>query len=1273
MENNIQATLSKMREEFIVRLPDRLELLKTLLADLESGQSGSIKELHRAAHSLVGSAVGYQLMQVSAAARNLEQVIAAIPVDGMLDEHGLDVMRNALADLEAQAVKPGYAFVPQEPERRTEAPRIVVVDDDKEQAAWLCARLEQAGYQVEVFHELAAFAAASLISAPPSAVIMDMVFPEGDDAGARVIAQLKEASLNGFPVIFISVRQDMAAKLAAYRSGATCYLTKPVNIDALLRVVSESGALTPKEPFCVLLVDDDTGQLAAQGLILRQAGMTVLETDDPLRVPAILEDFAAEILVLDMVMPECSGPELAAILRDDERYAQTPIVYLSAETNVDRQLLAMNRGGDHFLTKPVDPRHLVATVTLHARRFRQAREEAESLRATYYEKERQQQALDAHAIVSAADVNGIITYVNDKFCQISGYSRNELLGRNHRIVKSAVHTTEFYADMWRTIARGNVWRGEVCNRTKGGSLYWVETSIVPFLDNTGRPYQYVSIRTDITHIKEAELRLRLLERAMEASASGISMADVNSPDMPLIYVNPAFEHMTGYSRNEVIGRNCRFLHGDESDQPGLNEIRAALREGRAGEALLHNYRKDGTPFWNDLRIAPVHDELGRLTHFIGISDDVTERREAGDALRKSEERLRRSQLYANIGTWDWNIQTGRILWSERIAPLFGYPEGQREATYEHFFNGVHPDDRQKVIDAIDACVKLGAEYNIEHRCVWPDGTVRWLLEHGDVVRAEDGTPLNMLGVVQDITKRKLAELALAENRIHLEESQNLAKLGNWEADLVTGEIYWADEIYRIFGQDAETFTPSVKAFLDSVHPDDVERVRESERRAAETGIHNVFHRIIRPDGEVRHVHELARLERNTDGRFVRLIGTVQDVTELKQVEQALIKSRDEAERANNAKSEFLSSMSHELRTPMNAILGFGQLLEIDAGLTEDQADYVGEILKAGRHLLELINEVLDLSRIESGSINLSMEPLPCAELMAECLALVKPIAQRLGIAVKDPAIGAYVIRADRTRLKQVLLNLLSNAIKYNRPQGDVSIQVIGQDGWVRMAVSDTGYGIPAARQQEVFQPFSRLGAEETDIEGTGIGLTISRRLMEMMGGTIDMESEEGRGSTFWIELPEVVSEQGILSNDSGGQAMAAETAGAGKCRYTVLYIEDNPANLRLVAQILGRNPQVQLITAHTPELGLELASAHRPELILLDINLPGMDGYQVLSVLRSLDSAKNTPVIAVSANATPRDIERGMEAGFDDYITKPVDVVHFLEVVDRLLPECKAK
>jgi signal transduction histidine kinase/CheY-like chemotaxis protein len=402
------------------------------------------------------------------------------------------------------------------------------------------------------------------------------------------------------------------------------------------------------------------------------------------------------------------------------------------------------------------------------------------------------------------------------------------------------------------------------------------------------------------------------------------------------------------------------------------------------------------------------------------------------------------------------------------------------------------------------------------------------------------------------------------------------------------------------------------------------------------------------------------------------VGILRDISERKQYEQAIIAARDEAEQANNAKSEFLSSMSHELRTPMNAILGFGQLLEIDKELNEDQADYVGEILKAGRHLLELINEVLDLSKIESGNINLSLEPLSCAELIGECLALVKPIAQTQGIAVTIAAVGDYWVRADRTRLKQVLLNLLSNAIKYNRPEGKVSIQVIAHEGFARVVVSDTGYGISAARRQELFQPFSRLGAEETDIEGTGIGLTISLRLMEMMGGSIDMESEEGQGSRFWIELPEVVLDSAGLGNDTELQTMTAGTAPSGGELYTVLYIEDNPANVRLVAQILGKNPQVHLITAHTPELGLELALARHPELILLDINLPGMDGYQVLSVLRSLDTMKQTPVIAISANATPHDVERGLAAGFDDYITKPIDIRYFLEAVDRLLPDSVA-
>ncbi|MDP3878645.1 MAG: PAS domain S-box protein [Methylobacter sp.] len=1270
MENDIQATLSQLRETFIIGLPERVAQLKTLLTELENGQHQALQTLHRAAHSLVGAAGIHRLMRVAEAARDLEQRVAAMPVDDRLDEHQLQSIRCALSKLEAQAINPSYIFVPQIESGRSKVPYIMVVDDDQEQAGWLSSLLEQAGYRVDVFHQLSAFAAACLTAETPAAVIMDMMFPEGDDAGARVIAELKDKSLTSFPVIFMSSRRDIQAKLAAYRAGATCYLTKPVAVDALLRVVSDAVALMPEDPFRVLLVDDDSDQLAAHSLVLQQAGMTVLAVGNPLEVPDRLKSFAAEALVLDMYMPECSGMELATILRDDELYAQTPIIYLSAETCLSKQLLALNCAGDHFLTKPIEPRHLAATVALHARRFRQTREQAEALRATLYERERRQQALDAHAIVSEADARGIITYVNDRFCEISGYSPNELLGKTHRIVKSAEHSPAFYAEMWRTVAGGNIWRGEVCNRSKDGHLYWVETSIVPFLDSSGKPYHFISIRTDITHIKQAELRLRLLERAVEASSSSISMADAEKPDFPLIYVNPAFEHITGYRRDEVIGRNCRLLQGKETDQPGLAAIRAALREGRGGRSLLRNYRKDGSAFWNELRIAPVHDEHGRITHIIGISDDVTEYREASDALAKSEERLRRSQQYANIGTWDWDIKTGELICSERVCALFGYREISSKQSYQQFFRGVHPEDRLRVNNAIDACLQNNVDFNIEFRCIWPNGTVRWLQERGDVVRDADGKPLNMLGVVQDITERKLIEYRILEKQDRLVIFNHI--IDNVADAVITIDAAGTISSFnpaaeKLFGYDAaEIINRNINLLMPepyrSQHDQYLARYSIGQSTADIIG-RQVELAGQRKDGSIFPL-ELAVTAMEID-HTKHFIGILRDISERKQTERALINSRDEAQRANNAKSEFLSSMSHELRTPMNAILGFGQLLEIDDNITEEQADYVDEILKAGRHLLELINEVLDLSKIESGKINLSIEPLPCLELINECLALVRPLAQAQDISINEMVMGDYVVRADRTRLKQVLINLLSNAIKYNRPQGNVLVQIAAQQGLVRLSVSDTGYGIPAARQQELFQPFSRLGAEDSDIEGTGIGLTISRRLIEMMGGIINVESEEGKGSTFWLELPEVVAGQIDVSNDAA-PTLADEVAET-TYRYTVLYIEDNPANLRLVAQILGRNPLLQLITAPTAELGLELASACRPELILLDINLPEMDGYQLLSVLRSLSTVKNTPVIAVSANAMPSDIERGRAAGFDEYITKPIDMAHLLETIDRLL------
>jgi signal transduction histidine kinase/ActR/RegA family two-component response regulator len=418
--------------------------------------------------------------------------------------------------------------------------------------------------------------------------------------------------------------------------------------------------------------------------------------------------------------------------------------------------------------------------------------------------------------------------------------------------------------------------------------------------------------------------------------------------------------------------------------------------------------------------------------------------------------------------------------------------------------------------------------------------------------------------------------------------------------------------------------------------------------------------------------QYATLKEN-EGRLQAKTGELQhEIVERREVERALRRSEKVAATANRAKSEFLSGMSHELRTPMNAILGFAQLLETEpeAPLSANQRKFLRQINKAGEHLLGLINQVLDLARIESGKLSLSIEPVALRSVVDECLPLVQNLAVQRELQPIEVRIDDIRVGADYVRLKQVLLNLLSNAIKYNRKGGSVSISAGRRDGRVHIAVSDTGTGIPDDRIGELFQPFSRLGVQSADVEGTGIGLTLSKRLVESMDGTIGVDSEAGRGSTFWIELPlaePAAAAPGSADNAAEEPAVATDgDHGDGPTR-TVLYVEDNPANLMLMEELLRRMPAIRLLTANDAENGLKLAQETPPDLVILDINLPGIDGYEALKRLRSDPRTAATPVIAVSANAMPHDVERGIAAGFSEYHTKPIRFDAFLRSVARQL------
>ncbi|MDH5392433.1 MAG: response regulator [Gammaproteobacteria bacterium] len=952
---------------------------------------------------------------------------------------------------------------------------------------------------------------------------------------------LKEIKSFGFPVIRVSEKTDILDRLSSIRDGCSYFLSKPVEKRSLVSAIENLIASRDMVPYRVLMVDDDVVTMEYHSVLLEQKGVVVKRLSTPLQCLDVMDEFKPDLVLLDVEMPEINGVELSQVIRQVERYADIPIIFVSSESDIERQQAAMQYGGEYFISKPVDPEHFQVAITSRLKYARQTNKLHQELSRAHLISEQQRITIDQHAIVSITDVIGDIIYINDKFCEISGYTEDELIGKNHRLLKSAMHAQSFYEEIWHVISGGNIWHGVICNLNKAGEEYWVDSTIVPFLDEQGLPCQYVSVRTDITQI------------------------------------------------------------------------------------------------------------------------------------RINEERLMLSQKFAGIGSWDWNLSSNNVYWSETAAPLFGYANSSAGFTYESFIQAIHPEDRLAVEEAIRACIEDGQDYNIEHRVIWPDESVHWLHEIGNVIKNNRGQAKHMLGVVRDITLRKtiMEKLSYSEQLMRSQldsmsegmfglDSDGRATFVNQAACAMLG--YAQDQL---LGQ----LISEIILLKDHDHVADDIFLHTRQEVMTETNFKCI-------DGKVIPV-EYASMPVLQDKKKDGVVVTFKDISQRKLNEAELISAKEQAEKANKAKSRFLASMSHELRTPMNAIIGFGQLLEMDMSSTLDemQKDNVAEILKAAKHLLELINEVLDLSKIEAGQTQVLIEPVLISEPINECIQLISPLAENSGIEINlnldgksvdefDVGVVDVAVLADKRRLKQVFLNLLSNAVKYNSPQGKITVSInLGSDDNCVIDIKDTGKGMSEQHVQDLFQPFNRFGFEDSAVEGTGIGLVISKNLVEMMGGQISCHSEPGKGSTFSVELSTL--DQEYIQDGSVTDGAASQQA-IDKGRRNILYIEDNPANVRFLAQVFSREKDLQLSTALEPLMGLSIIADNKPDLVLLDINLPGMSGFDVLEEIRDLFGA-DYPVIAVSANTTKTDIEKGLKAGFNKYITKPVDINLLLESVRQLL------
>jgi PAS domain S-box-containing protein len=836
---------------------------------------------------------------------------------------------------------------------------------------------------------------------------------------------------------------------------------------------------------------------------------------------------------------------------------------------------------------------------------------------------------------------------------------------------------------------------------KDGSRFPAVVSVTALRDERDKIIGYLLIGTDNTARKQAEEdRKRFF--ALSQDALCILGFDGYFKDL-----NPTWEKTLGYTKAELLATPfVEFIHPDDK-QFTLAEAER-VSSGKTLIAFENRYRcKDGSYRWFQWSVTPVIED--RVMY--GVARDITERKQAEAALLKAgalQNAIFNSANFSSIATDAKGVIQIFNVGAER---MLGY-------TAADVMNKITPadisDPQEVIARAMALSVELetpitpgfealvfkasrGIEDIYELTYIRKDGSRFPAVVSVTALRDAQDAIIGYLLIGTDNTARKQAEAALLKAGALQSAIFNSANFSCIATD--------AKGVIQLFNVGAERMLGYTAAeVVNQITPADLHDPQEVIARATTlsrecaTPIAPGFEALaFKASRGIEDIYELTKI-RKDGSRFPAvvsvtalrdaqdviigylLIGTDNTVRqqveeERKRFERALQETnvkleiaKSSAEKANLAKSDFLSSMSHELRSPLNAILGFAQLMEsASPGPTASQTKSIAQILQAGWYLLQLINEVLDLAVIESGKLSLSKESVSLSEVMSECQSMMEPQAQERGIRMTFPEFKNPVfVAADRTRLKQIIINLVSNGIKYNKEHGTVIVDcTVSGPERIRFSVKDTGAGLPPENLAQLFQPFNRLGQEAGSVAGTGIGLVVTKRLAELMGGVIGVESTVGVGSVFWCELISDAAPQ--LAVKSEAESLVQQETLAGAPQRTLLYVEDNPANMQLVEELIARFPDMKLVTAVNGTLGIEVARATQPQVILMDINLPGISGIKALKILHEDPATIHIPVIALSANAMPRDIEKGLEAGFFRYLTKPIKIKELMDTLNAAL------